>query len=127
GAIRKDGAVVIAVRRRHITAPALRLQTEFAHQPADLLIVDDDTLVTERSADPAITISLELVADRLHAVDDLGVSETHGRHVVEGRPGQTHQPTSLREGETVGPTITDVVSLLGRGALVYHPGSFLAV
>src|SRR5438876_5474256 len=116
GAIGKDRAVMIAIGRGHVAAPALRQQVALAHQPPNLLMIDDDALMPEFGADTPITVSLELIADRPYAVDDLGVVEMRGRRVVEGRSGQAHQPTSLRDGETAGPETTDVVSLLGRGA-----------
>jgi hypothetical protein len=36
-----------------------------AHQPADLLAVDDETLVAELGADAPVAVGLELVADRV--------------------------------------------------------------
>ena len=79
---------MIAVRRGHIAATALGLETVLAHQPADLLMIDDDALVTQLGADAAIAVSLKLVADRLHAADDLGIIEMRGRHIVEGGAGR---------------------------------------
>src|SRR5271169_4984462 len=114
-AIGIDRAVVIAVGRGHVATPALGLQVMFAHQSAELLMIDDDALMAKLGADSPIAVSLELVADRLHATDDFAIIERGGRRVVEGGSRQTHQPTSLRNGETIGPTMTDVSSLLGRG------------
>src|SRR5271163_1047685 len=121
GAIGIDRAVVIAVGRGHVATPALGLQVIFAHQSAELFMVDDDALMAKLGADSPIAVSLELVADRLHATDDLGIIERRGRHIVEGGSGQTHQPASLRDGETIGPAMTDVISLLGRATLVSAP------
>src|SRR6185312_2533861 len=53
--------------------------------------------------------------------DELDIIQMRGHYIVEGGSGQTHQPTSLRDGETAGPATTDVVSLLGRGALFRAP------
>jgi hypothetical protein len=50
-----------------------RLQVVCAHQPADLLAVDDDPLVAQRGADATIAVAFELVADRAHAGDDFGL------------------------------------------------------
>src|SRR5260221_4249069 len=77
--------------------------------------------MTRRGDETPITVSLELIADRPDAVDDLGVIEMRGLRVLEGGLGQAHQPTSLRDGETAGPAMTDVVSLRGRGALFRAP------
>src|SRR2546422_9005087 len=102
--------------RSAVTSSKVGQQVALAHQPPNLLMIDDDALMPEFGADAPITVSLELIADRPYAVDDLGVVEIRGRRVVEGRSGQAHQPTSLRDGETAGPETTDLVSLLGRGA-----------
>src|SRR5580704_8148702 len=121
GAIGKDRAVVIAIGRGHVATPALGLQVILAHQPPDFLVINEDALMSQLGADAPIAVSLELITDRLHVADDLGVIGTRVRRVIEGGPGQTHQPTSLRDGETAGPATTDVVSLLGRGALFRAP------
>src|SRR3954471_21335233 len=89
GAIRKNWAIVVAVGRSYVSASTLRLQALLAHQAADLLVIDDNALMTQLGADAPITVSLKLVADYSHATADLGIVEVHGRRVVEGRPGHT--------------------------------------
>jgi hypothetical protein len=103
---------VVAVGRCHIPAPALGLQIALAHQAAYLLVVDDDAALTKRGADAPVAVGLELVADRLHPGDELRLTDRHGRCVIEGRSGQSHQSTSLRDGEPTGPAMTDIVPLL---------------
>jgi hypothetical protein len=66
-----------------IATPALGLQVMLAHQPADLLVVDDDALMTKIGADASIAVSLELVADSLHVTNDLGVIDLRDRRVIE--------------------------------------------
>jgi hypothetical protein len=75
GPVREDRAVVITVGRRDEPPATPRLQVVRAHQPADLLAVDDDTLVAECGANAAVAVGLEFVADRDHA-DDIPASST---------------------------------------------------
>src|SRR5665647_2516175 len=77
GQVGEDRAIVIAVGRRDVTAPALGLQVVLAHQSADLLVVDDDAMMAEFGTDAPVAVSLELVADRPHAADNLGVVVNH--------------------------------------------------
>jgi hypothetical protein len=86
---------VIAVGRGDEPPAAPGLQVVRAHQPADLLAVDDDTLVAQCGADAAVAVGLELVADRNHAGDDRGILDLRYRRVVEGGARQTHQPAPL--------------------------------
>ena len=69
----EDRLVMIAVGGGDEAPAALRLQAMLAHQPADLLGVDDDALMAQLGADPPIAIALELVADRRDPRDDRGV------------------------------------------------------
>jgi hypothetical protein len=78
----KDRAVVIAVGCGHVAAPALGLKVMLAHQPTDFPTVDDDALMTELGAEAAVPVSFELVADHLHATDDLGIVETCRRRSI---------------------------------------------
>src|SRR5215207_8698671 len=119
--IGKDQAVMIAVRRSYVTASALWLQVMLPHQPANLLMVDYDALVTKLGAQAPVSVCLELVADRLHAADNLGIFERCGRRVVEGGTRQSHQPTSLRDGKSVGPAMTDVVRFSAAVCLFEPP------
>jgi hypothetical protein len=62
-----------AVGGRDKPPPALRLQIVFAHDSADFLGVDDDPLVPQLGADPPVTVTLELLANRRDPRDDLGI------------------------------------------------------
>ena len=53
-------------------APARRMQSVFAHQVPDLLMVHDPALMPERRLHLAPAISLELVLDRVHGLDQGG-------------------------------------------------------
>lgn len=86
-----------------------------AHETADLLVIDDHALLPEGGLDPAPAVVFELVADRSHRCDDGGVVGRTDRFVVESGAGHSHQPASLGNADAAGPTIADVVSLLGRG------------
>ena len=63
---------MMAVGCGHVTAPALGLQVVLAHQPADLLMIDDVALMPKLGVDAPISIGLELVADRLQAANNPG-------------------------------------------------------
>ena len=73
------------------------------------------------SANPAIAISLKFIADRGDGSDDPSVVSFHRRCVVIGRVRQAHQAASFGDGDTIGPVMTDVVALLGRGAFFSAP------
>jgi len=47
----------------------------FANEPADLLGIDDDAAMTQLGSNPAVPLSLELIADCSHSRDDLGVMD----------------------------------------------------
>src|SRR5262249_21748822 len=68
-----------------------------------------------------IAVGLELIADRDHVRDDLGVISLQRRRVVKGGARQAHQAASFGNGEAMGPAVTDVVALLGRGVLLEAP------
>jgi hypothetical protein len=72
-------------------------------------------------ANPAIAIDLELVANRHHGRTDLGVIGSARRRVIVGGARQTHQTASFGDGEAMGPVMTDVFTLLGRGARFAMP------
>src|SRR6266513_5810854 len=72
-------------------------------------------------ANAAIAIGLKLIEDRGHSDDDLGVVSFHRRRVVIGRAWQPHQTASFGDGDAVGPVMTDVIALLGRGAFLSAP------
>ena len=112
---------MIAVGRGNEAPPHPRLQIMLAHQAPDLLVVHDKALLTQRRADAAIAVELELVADREHRLDDRGVVGRLLRTVVVGRARDPHQPASFGDGDAAGPVMTDVVPLLGRGAFLRAP------
>src|SRR5438270_13707708 len=58
-----------------------------------------------------------LGADRLDALDEPCLLDRLAAGlVIVGRPREPHQPASFGDRETTGPAMTDVASLLGRGA-----------
>ncbi len=93
----------------------------FSREPADLLAVDDKTLVAQLGADPPIAVSLELIADNDDLRDEFDVAYRCGRHIIESGARQSHQTASFADGKTLGPLMTDVVALLGRGAFFSAP------
>ena len=64
GWIGKDRLIMVAVRRRDIAAATPGLKVVFAHQAADLLVIDDQPALPQRGADASPAIGFELVADR---------------------------------------------------------------
>src|SRR5436190_4516418 len=77
--------------------------------------------MAQLGANPAIAIDLELVANRHHGRNDLAVLGFARRRVIVGGARQTHQTASFGNGEAMGPVMTDVFTLLGRGALRNAP------
>src|SRR5262249_6015287 len=116
-----NGPVVVAVGRGHEPLTALGLQVVLTHETADLLGIDENAAMAQLRANPAIAIGLELIADRDHVRDDLGVISLQRRRVVKGGARQAHQAASFGNGEAMGPAMTDVVALLGRGVLLEAP------
>src|ERR1700738_5001766 len=114
--IGKNRTLVIAVGRDDVPSAALGLQAVLAHEPADLLAVDDKTLVAQLGADPPIAVSLELVADNDDFRDEFHVAYRCGRHITESGARQSHQTASFAGGKTLGPLMMDGGALLGRGA-----------
>src|SRR5450755_129153 len=111
----KDRLVVIAVGRCRETTSHSGLKVMLAHKTADLLVIDHTALMPEGGLNPSPAIVLELVADSSHRRDDGGVVSRTDRFVVEGGAGYSHQPAPFGKADAAGPTIADVVSLLGRG------------
>src|ERR1700731_4671458 len=64
---------------------------------------------------------LELVADDDDFRDEFHVAYRCGRHIIESGARQSHQTASFAGGKTLGPLMTDVVALLGRGAFFSAP------
>src|SRR5690606_13724495 len=91
------------------------LETMLSHQAKDLLMVDDEALLTERGSNTAPAVMLELIADRSDRLDDGGIIGRMRRFVVEGGARQAHQPASLCDADAVGPAMADMVSLRCRG------------
>jgi lactam utilization protein B len=110
----EDRAVVIAVGGGDKAPANPGLQVVFAHQAADLLVIDDKALVAQRGADAAIAVEAEVVADRKYRFHDRGVVGRSCRAVVEGRARHAHQPAALRDADATGPVMSDVVPFFGR-------------
>src|SRR5689334_17837687 len=87
-----------------------------AHQSANPFVVGDRTLLPQRGADTTPAIRLKLVGDRDDRRDQRGVVHPSGGAIVIGGARDTHQLASPYDGHAAGPTMADVVSLLGRGA-----------
>src|SRR6516162_6123951 len=83
--------------------------------------IDENAAMAQLGANPAIAVGLELIADRDHVRDDLGVISLQRRRVVKGGARQAHQAASFGNGEAMGPAVMDVVALLGRGVLLEAP------
>jgi hypothetical protein len=64
GSIGIDRLIMIAVGRREVTAPLAWLKIVFAHQPPDLLVIDDHASMPQLGANASPAIEFELVADR---------------------------------------------------------------
>src|SRR6202040_4462985 len=105
--IGKNRTLVIAVGRDDVPSAALGLQAVLAHEPADLLAVDDKTLVAQLGADPPTAVSLELVADNDDFRDEFHVAYRYGRRIIESGARQSHQTASFVGGMTLGPLMTD--------------------
>ena len=77
-------------------------------------MIDDHALVAESRSNAAPAIVFERLADRSDRLDNDGVVRWGRRRIIEGGARKPHQPASFGDGETVGPVITDMGSLLGR-------------
>ena len=75
---------MVAVGGHDEAALAARSEVVLAHQAADLLGVDDIAAVAQLGVDPAVAIGFELIADRLHLCDDLGVRSFGGGFCIVG-------------------------------------------
>jgi hypothetical protein len=73
GKVGKDRLVVVAIRRFCEAAPHSGLKVMLAHETADLLVIDDHSLLPEGGLDPAPAVVLELVTDCSHCCNDGGV------------------------------------------------------
>jgi len=93
----------------------------FAHETADLLGVHDHAAMTQFGPHTPVAVGFELVANRFHLSDNSAVARANIRLVVEGRATDPHQPTSFCDADPVGPAMTDVVALRGRGAFLSAP------
>jgi hypothetical protein len=115
GEIGEDRLIVIAIRCRYEAAAGLRLKIVLAHQPADLLVVDDQALLTESGSDATPAVVFELLADGGHRLDDCCIVGRMRRVLVEGRAGKSHQSAPLGDADALGPAIADMLPLLGTG------------
>ena len=84
-------------------------------------MIDDHSSMAPFGAHATLAVEFELIADRGDRLDDRGVVMHDNRLVVEGGAGNSHQPASFCDTETRGPTMTDVVTLFGRGAFFAAP------
>jgi hypothetical protein len=112
---------MIAVGCRDVTTPPSRLKIVLAHQPPDLLVIDDHSSMPQPGAHASPAVEFELIADRRDRLDDGSVVMRGDRMVVEDRAGNSHQPASFCDAEARGPTMTDVFALFGRGCASHSP------
>jgi hypothetical protein len=108
--------------RDDVPAAALGLQAVLAHEPADLLAVDDKTLVAQLGADPPIAVSLALVADDDNFRDELHVAYRCGRQIIESGARQSHQ-TAFRGRKVLG-AADDGCSRASRPRCVFFSAPF---
>ena len=118
---REDRPVVVAVGGAGEAPSSPWVEVVLAHQPADLLGIDDMAAMAELGADAAVAVALEVVGDRADLRDDLGVGRLCLRRGVEGGAWQTHQRAPPFDGEAAGPLVTDVGPLLGDRCVFLSP------
>jgi hypothetical protein len=94
GPIGPDRLGVVAVGRRDIAAPSTGLEIVLAHQPSDLLVIDDHAPMLKLGANAPPAIEFELLADRGDRLDDRG-AVPHGGFVVEGRAASSAPASRL--------------------------------
>jgi hypothetical protein len=63
GPIGIDRLIVVAVSRGDKAAPSAGLEIVLAHQPPDLLVIDDQTPMSKLGADAPSAIEFELLID----------------------------------------------------------------
>ena len=119
----REGTIspAVAVGRAGEAPPSPWVEVMLAHQPADLLGIDDMAAVAELGADTAIAVALELVGDRPDLRDDLQVGRPAFRRGVIVGARQSHQCAPPFDGEVGGPVIADVVAFLGAAAFFRAP------
>jgi|GEM_PF-5156934 len=84
------------VGRLNPFAPRPAQQIALPHQAQHLLVIDDQLLVLKLPGHTPLTIAGKFQADRLYAVNNVGVLTRGSRLApVRGAPGDTHQPASL--------------------------------
>src|SRR6516162_4779982 len=83
--------------------------------------IDENAAMAQLGANPAIAVGLELIADRDHVRDDLGVISLQRRRVVKGGARQAHQAASFGNGEAMGPAVTDVVARFSAAVCFSRP------
>ena len=112
---------MVAIGRGNEPLAALGLQVVLAHETADLFGIDDYAAMAQLGTNPPIAIGFEFIADRYDGRNQRSVVSGPWRNVVIGGARQAHQPASFGDGEATGPVMTDVLALLGRGALFRAP------
>jgi hypothetical protein len=71
--VREDRADVVAVGCGDVASTSFRLQTVLPHQSSDLLMFDDEALLTECRANATVAVELKLVADCEKRLNNRGV------------------------------------------------------
>jgi len=107
---------VIAVCGGDMAAAPAWLKVVFAHEPPNLLVVDDHAPVAQLGANAPPPIVLEFFANRGDGLDDRSVVVCRNGPFVICGARNPHQP-AFCDAEAWGPTMTDVLPLLGRGGL----------
>ena len=113
---REDRPVVVAVGGAGEAPSSPRVEVVLAHQPADLLCIDDVAAVAEFGADAAVAVALEDVGDGADLRDEFGIGRLLLWCGVEGRAWQSHQRAPPFDGKASGPLVPDVGPLLGDRA-----------
>ncbi len=113
---REDRPVVAAVGRAGEAPSSPWVEVVLAHQPADLLGIDDMAAMAELGADAAVAVALENVGDGAYLRNDLVVGQPCLWRGVVGGAWHTHQRAPPLDGEAAGPHVTDVGAFLGDRA-----------
>src|SRR5882724_11807541 len=88
--IGEDRIIVIAIRRCDKPPPLLWIQIMLAHEPSNLLGVDDNATMAEFGVNTPVAIGFELVANRFHLGNDDRVARASVGGVVKSRAAYPH-------------------------------------
>lgn len=111
-----DRLIMIAVCRRSEAAANLWLEIVFAHQPADLLVVDDQALLTKGGSDTTPPVMFELITDSGHRLDDCCVVGRMLGDFIKGGARKSHHSASLGDIDAPGPVMADILPFFRSGA-----------